>query len=368
MTAHTALPSNNLIFEMPRHSSQRLMLLLQEAFAAAQSADFERAITLTSGLLQDQRVRPEDRARLYRHLVQCSAALDNPAQARFYASQGVRELKKTLGATHELTLFLRSSELFWMCESGMADIAHRRFPDLIRDVESHLSSDHELRWAVLMNATVPLKQEGDFLQAIHRYEQILRAMRQNPPADPLLSLLAHDNYAELLATAGLYERSLAQYAAVIDETIEAFGPQDPRTLKLRNRIAGVLFDAGEDDKAWEQWEALLPEFDEVLGITHLESARLRTLLLLHCIECGDDDTALRHAQTLLDHPHTTTDDMEQATLRAIIADLQGKGGEAEETDDDLEAVYAPGESFFSPEYCPCALCSGEEELPMDIAG
>lgn len=286
MTSHSTfrfVPKSSGTF---RTTTQDLMLLSNEALAASNEGNYERAISLTCELLENQCIRPEDRARFYRNLVQWSAALANPAQARFYASQAVRELKKTLGTTHELTLSLRSSELFWMCESGLADIAERRFPDLIRDVDAHLKPNHEIRWAVLMNATVPLKQEGNFLQAAQRYEVIVRAMRQHPPSDPLISLLAHDNYAELLACAGLYERSLEEYAAVREKTESAFGAHDSRTLKLRNRIAGVYFDAGQKEQAWQEWNALLPEFDKALGPDHPESKRVRDLVMLHCIEKG----------------------------------------------------------------------------------
>lgn len=371
MTSHTAFPSADSSFRAPCRSTQDLMLLLSEALAAGDEGDYERAISLTCPLLEDQRIRPEDRARFYRYLIQWSAGLGNPAQARFYASQGVRELRKTLGTTHELTLSLRSSELFWMCESGMADIAHRRFPDLIRDVEAHLESAHEIRWAVLMNSTIPFKQEGNFLQAAQRYEGILRAMRQHPPAEPLLGLLAHDNYAELLASAGFYERSLAEYAEVKDKTVAAFGARDSRTLRLRNRIAGVLFDAGKDEEAWKEWSSLLPEFDEILGPEHPESTRLRTLILLHCIDVGEDEAALKHAETLLAFPHAGADDAELAVIRSMVAELRGDVREEEVENgcwEEEEGVFEPGDSFFSPEYCPCALCSEETPLEIEKAG
>lgn len=356
-------------------SVKELLTRFTNALRAGDEGNYEHAIELTCELLQDQRIRPEDRGRFYRYLIQWSVALDNPTQARFYASQAVRELKKTLGPTHEMTLGLRSSELFWMCESGLGDIAHRRFPDLIRDVEENLDPHHELRWAVLMNAVIPLKQQGHFAQAVARYERILRSMRHRPPHNPLTHILARDNYAEVLACAGKYERSLNQYRALLEEATATFGSSDPRTLMLRNRIAAVHFDAGDDEQAWAQWQSLLPQFDEVFGPAHPESARLRSLCLLHCLEKGDNEVALAHAKALLAHPTEDSDEVDARMVRELIAHLQGEEATGEEecgaeggsgTDEEkrLEGggrAWGRGESFAAPEHCPCALCVGGEE-------
>lgn len=348
--------------------------LFRQASIAAHTGDYERAIEYACDILPQLRTHPEDCARLYRYLIQWAVALGNLAQARFYASQAVRELKATLGPTHELTLTLRSSELFWMCESGMSDIAQRRFPDLIRDVEAHLDARHELRWAVLMNAVIPLKQQGHFALAATRYERIVRSMRRRPPEDPVIFFLARDNYAEVLAYAGDYEQSLAHYLSLRADITEAYGPDDVRTLKLRYRIAGVLYEAGRLDEAWKEWNALLPRFEEVCGPEHPESRRLRTLILLHCLEEGMDDEALSHAEALLAHYAQSESDDEMgadaeevAMIKGIIAELRGESP-ADEAEGDKEfAIYEPGESFFAPESCPCALCRGEDALPTAIA-
>ncbi|RRC94561.1 hypothetical protein [Schaalia canis] len=336
-----------------------LLSQFTQAIHAGDAGHYEDAIELTCELLNDQRIRPEDRGRFYRYLIQWSVECGNPSQARFYASQAVRELKGTLGATHEMTLQLRSSELFWMCESGMADIAHRRFPDLIRDVEEHLEPRHELRWAVLMNAVIPLKQQGNFTRAAQRYERILGSMRRRPPRDPLTLILARDNYAELLACAGNYERSLEQYGSLLEDVSAVFGERDPRTLMLRNRIAGVRFDAGQDEEAWEEWTVLLPVFDDVCGPSHPESARLRSLCLLHALEQGKEEEALGHAETLLAFPREDSDESDQAMIRAVIAELRGEAPAAESDQDGQQSEWEPGQSFYAPDQCPCALCSGD---------
>lgn len=188
---------------------------LSEALRSADLGDLVSAVAQVEAILDRGDVSVDAALYLRKHLIDWFGQMGMAAESRRTATAAAQEARVHLGPRHEMTLVMRSSELYWMCMSGYDDVAQRRFPELIRDVEKRLGPRDPLAWAVRTNSAMPLKRVGDFAGAARVYRRLLQDMSGVLEDTDMLVMTTRDNLAEVLAGAGSFEESTRLYEALL---------------------------------------------------------------------------------------------------------------------------------------------------------
>lgn len=274
---------------------------LAEALRSADLGDLATAVVKVEEILDRGDLGFEVSLRLRKNLIEWYGTLGAPGESRRIATAGAEEARVHLGPRHELTLVMRHSELYWMCMSGYDDVARKRFPELVRDVERTLGPRDPLAWAVRTNSAMPLKRDGDFAGAARVYRRLLDDMDGVLEPSDMLVLTTRDNLAEVLACDGRYEESTRLYEGLLGDMLARTRAGDRRVLRLRDEIAANTFCAGDTERARELWGVLAEDCRRHLGECDPETARQRTLQVLLAVEQGDRAGVVLWCRRLLDN-------------------------------------------------------------------
>ena len=274
---------------------------LSEALRSADLGDLVSAVAQVEAILDRGDVSVDAALYLRKHLIDWFGQMGMAAESRRTATAAAQEARVHLGPRHEMTLVMRSSELYWMCMSGYDDVAQRRFPELIRDVEKRLGPRDPLAWAVRTNSAMPLKRVGDFAGAARVYRRLLQDMSGVLEDTDMLVMTTRDNLAEVLAGAGRFEESTRLYEALLVDMLAMSRVGDRRVLRLRDEIAANAFCAGDFGRARELWGVLAEDCRRHLGECDPETARQRTLQILLAVEQDDPEAVVHWCRVLLDN-------------------------------------------------------------------
>jgi len=299
----------------------RQQRVVSGAMRAASRGELSRAVSEVRSVLGSD-VEPPAAMQLRRLLIGWLEAMDLLDQCRMTATEGVADLRARLGETHELTLVMRHSELYWMCMTGYDQVARGKFPALIRDIERRMGRTHELAWAARTNSAMPLKRSGDFAGAARIYRRLLRDMSAVLEDTDLPVLTTRDNLAEVLACDGQYEESTHLYEALLADVVAARRAGDPAVLRLRDEIASNVFCLGDHQRARELWAILAEDCRRHLGECAPETARQRTLQIALAVQDNDDAGAVRWCRVLLDNLPDGFGEEEAEGLRLIMQESQ----------------------------------------------
>ncbi len=91
--------------------------------------------------------------------------------------------------------------------------------------------------------------------------------------------------------AGRYERSTGDLSTIHAAVSSVFGPEDPATLRVRNRLARSMRERGHSAAAEKEFRAVLETARRVLGDEHPETLSIRVNLARTIRERGDSVTA-----------------------------------------------------------------------------
>lgn len=274
---------------------------LSEALRSADLGDLESAVAQVEEILDRGDASVDAALYLRKHLVDWFGRMGMAGESRRIATVAAEEARVHLGQRHEMTLVMRSSELYWMCMSGYDDVAQKRFPELIRDVEKRLGPRDPLAWAVRTNSAMPLKRAGDFAGAARVYRRLLQDMSGVLDDTDMLVMTTRDNLAEVLAGDGRYEESTRLYEALLVDMLAMSRVGDRRVLRLRDEIAANAFCAGDFGRARELWGVLAEDCRRHLGECDPETARQRTLQILLAVEQDDPEAVVHWCRVLLDN-------------------------------------------------------------------
>lgn len=306
---------------------------LAEALRAADLGDLPLAVTSVEEILETQDLRPMTALHLRKNLVDWFGRMGLPGESRRVATQAAEEARLHLGPRHELTLVLRSSELYWMCMSGFDDVASRRFPELLRDVEKRLGPKDPLAWAVRTNSAMPLKRQGDFAGAARVYRRLLQDMSGVLEDTDMLVMTTRDNLAEVLTGDGRYEESTRLYEGLLVDMLSMSRVGDRRVLRLRDEIAANAFCAGDFARAREMWGVLAEDCRRHLGECDPETARQRTLQVLLAIEQDDPVSVVHWCRTLLDNLPEDFDSHDAQGFRDVMQTYSERCGTPSTTEE-----------------------------------
>ncbi len=297
---------------------------VSSAVRAAARGELTQAVSEVRSVLDAEEVEPSVGMQLRKLLIGWFEAMDALDQCRMTATEGVADLRARVGETHELTLVMRHSELYWMCMTGYDQVARDKFPALIRDIERKMGRTHDLAWAARTNSAMPLKRSGDFAGAARIYRRLLRDMSALLEDTDVPMLTTRDNLAEVLACDGQYEESTQLYEALLADVVETRREADPAVLRLRDEIASNLFCLGEHQRARELWAILAEDCRRHLGECAPETARQRTLQIALALQDNDDAGAVRWCRILLDHLPDGFGQEEAEGFRLVMEESQAR--------------------------------------------
>lgn len=298
---------------------------LSQALRAADAGDMEAAIAGVEDILTAGEADAKGRVVLRKMLIDWNAEIGEASECKRLASLAAEDARATLGQRHEITLIARHSELYWMCMTGYDEVARRRFPQLIRDVEKVLGPTDPLAWAVRTNSAMPLKRGGDFSGAARVYRRLLSDMAGVLRPTDLAVLTTRDNLAEVLALKGDYGESTRLYESLLEDLLGITRPGDRRVLRLRDEIASNAFCSGDIERARELWGVLAEDCRRHLGECDPETARQRTLQVALSVQQDDAVGVVRWCRLLLDN---LPDGFEQADVdafRAMMREYEDRG-------------------------------------------
>ena len=291
---------------------------LSDAYRTADAGDLRSAAAKMEAILEDREIPLEIRIHLRRTLMEWYADMAQPVPAAKLATENAREACDAYGECDEMSLMMRSSELYWKSQAGYAKDAARRFPKLRRDVERTLGRHDTLAYAVRNNSAMPHKVMGEYAEAVEIYDELLVDLRKKlKPSDPVV-LTTRDNLAEVLAADGQLERSSEEYGKVMRGLLEAGSADDPRVLRIRHEIASNTHAMGDEVEAREMWSVLVEDCRRYLGECHEETARQRMLQVLLAVEQRDSEAVVMWCERLLDNLPPAWPAEEAAVFRQLL--------------------------------------------------
>ncbi|WP_306370797.1 serine/threonine-protein kinase [Nocardiopsis sp. CC223A] len=129
------------------------------------------------------------------------------------------------------------------------------------------------------------------------------------------SLRSESAVFDRLREGGDHATALAGYERLLPRLRESLGPDHPRTLKLRSRIAVCKEGLGDHRGALEEYRSLLSEQAALLGTDHVDTLGTRFQIAYQLGELNDHEAALAAYRAVLpdlarvlgpDHDHTLT--------------------------------------------------------------
>ena len=293
---------------------------LAAAVRAANAGNFADAIALMEEILEANDLPIDTLLTLHKSLIDWYGQDGDLPNARRVASNAARIAAAHLGKTAELTLILRHSELYWMCHVGLDDVAARRYPALIRDIDKTLGPTDPLSFVARNNQALPFKRQGKFGAATTLYRDLIADMSTVLEPNDSLLLGTRDNLAECLACDEHYEESTEVYQALLDDLIEELGPGHRRILRLRDDIASNHFCHGNVDYARDLWALLTEDCRKHLGETHVETARQRSLQIALSVVAGDCAATIKWCREFLTYPPPEMSAEDLAEFRELLAE------------------------------------------------
>ncbi|MEU1480497.1 tetratricopeptide repeat protein [Streptomyces sp. NPDC005760] len=96
-----------------------------------------------------------------------------------------------------------------------------------------------------------------------------------------------------------YEEAVALFRQVVEERLDHYGPEHPRTLAARRDLVWSIDDAGRSDEAYGEQTLLLADHERLLGKDHPGTFEARRFLVQLCIRTGRIREAIETARTVL---------------------------------------------------------------------
>ncbi|WP_051125714.1 tetratricopeptide repeat protein [Schaalia vaccimaxillae] len=304
-------------------ANPEIAIELAQVIKTAGRGDLKEAIEQGTSLLYRYRKdNPAAAIGIARMLIDWNGELGDVQECRKIASQCVIDAKGVLAPDDPNLLALRSSELYWMCMTGFDDIAERRFPKLLADVERAMGPNSSLSWAVRTNSVMPLKRRGDFARAAEIYRGIADDMGTIMEDSDPLRLTAMDNYAEALSGAGCFDEAIAQYREILEILLRCFPVGDRQGLRVRHEIAQNMWLAGNLQEAEDLWKVLAEDERRYLGECDEMTASTRMLLMAVCVDRGDLAQAARWGRRILENLPPTWPAVDAEAVRSMFDEIE----------------------------------------------
>ncbi|SHJ22556.1 Serine/threonine protein kinase [Nocardiopsis flavescens] len=168
--------------------------------------------------------------------------------------------------------------------------------------------------------------------------------------EPEEALRSESAVFDRLRREGDHGAALAGYERLLPRLRESLGPDHPRALELRSRIAACREDAGDHRGALEEYRALLPDQAAVLGADHPDTLGTRFQIAYQLGELDDHEAALAAYRTVLpdlarvlgpDHGHTLTARENTTDHLSALGDHRGAMEEHRRLLGDRLRVHGP---------------------------
>ncbi|GAA0950690.1 tetratricopeptide repeat protein [Nonomuraea longicatena] len=241
-----------------------------------------------------------------------------------------------------------------------AELLQAALPEIPEDPDNwptyHLLTPHAR--AVLPADSLGLEQVCAYLAASGDYHTAVDIQRwihahhlqTSGPEDPK-TLTARSRLAYRVGEAGDAEGARSQFAALLPIYERVFGPEDPNTLTARSNLATSTGKTGDAEGARNQLAALLPVLERVFGPEDPNTLTARSNLATSTGEAGDAEGARSQFAALLPIYERVfgPEDRNTLTTRSNLATWTWETGDAEGTRSQLAALLPVLERVFGPE-------------------
>lgn len=166
-------------------------------------------------------------------------------------------------------------------------------------------------------------------------------------SDDPRSIAARNNLASKYAQIGRRAAAIAQFELALQDAIQVFGEDHPQTDVIRENLAWCYGDASRPADAAAQWEALLRSRTERLGPVAHDTVEARTRLASALRRSGEYEASVAHYQRAIED---AADPVEREKLRVGLSTALNAAGRYEESIRNLRLVLAQRSRRLGPRH------------------